>query len=46
MKGRRYLTTALLLSAVIALSGCGEAFPEMTEEEYNQTVEFDVDIVW
>ena len=45
MKGRRYLITALLFSAVIALSGCGEAFPEMTEEEYNQTVEFAVGLL-
>ena len=45
MKGKRYLTTALLISAVIALSGCGESFPEMTEEEYNQTVEFAVGLL-
>ncbi len=45
MKGRRYLVTAILLSAMIALSGCGESFPELTEEEYNQTVEFAVGLL-
>lgn len=45
MKVKKYLIIACILGTVFALSGCGESFPEMTEEEYNQTVEFAVGIL-
>lgn len=45
MNGRKYLITALLTGIVLSVSGCGEPFPEMTEEEYNNTVEFAVGLL-
>ena len=45
MNGRKYLITALLTGIVLSASGCGEPFPEMTEEEYNNTVEFAVGLL-
>ncbi|MBR4667514.1 MAG: hypothetical protein IKO76_02010 [Butyrivibrio sp.] len=45
MKQKKYVLIACMLGAVLALSGCGESFPEMTEEEYNQTVEFAVGLL-
>lgn len=45
MKSKRLtgILLAVLMSAV--LSGCGESFPELTEEEYNQTVEYAVGVL-
>ena len=40
MRGKKYLVAAILISSVSVLSACGEGLPEMTEEEYNQTVEY------
>ena len=45
MSGKKYLGLAFILGAVLALSGCGESFPEMTEDEYNQTVEYAVGLL-
>ncbi len=45
MSGKKYLGIAFILGAVLALSGCGESFPEMTEDEYNQTVEYAVGLL-
>jgi hypothetical protein len=40
MRKRNILGLALVTSVILALTGCGEQFPELTEEQYNQTVEF------
>lgn len=40
MRKRRILCLTVALGAILALTGCGEKFPELTEEQYNQTVEF------
>lgn len=45
MKAKKYLGLAILISAGLALSGCGEQFPTLTEEEYNQTVEYAVGLL-
>ena len=40
MGGKKSIGIILALCMVMALSGCGEKLPEMTEEQYNQTVEY------
>lgn len=45
MKGKKYLALALIMSALLLVGGCGESFPELTEEEYDQTVEFAVGLL-
>lgn len=45
MRGKKYFGLAIIMSATLALFGCGEAFPELTEDEYNQTVEFAVGLL-
>ena len=45
MKTKKYLALALITSAILFVSGCGESFPELTEEEYDQTVEFAVGLL-
>ena len=38
-------TMAVLCVASLLLTGCGSTFPEMTEEEYNQTVQYVVSLL-
>ena len=38
-------TMAVLCVASLFLTGCGSTFPEMTEEEYNQTVQYAVSLL-
>ena len=45
MKTKKYLALALITSAILFVSGCGESFPELTQEEYDQTVEFAVGLL-
>ena len=45
MRVKKYLGIAILISAALSLTGCGESFPELTEEEYAQTVEFAVGLL-
>ena len=45
MKTKKYLALALITSAILLVSGCGESFPELTQEEYDQTVEFAVGLL-
>ena len=45
MKTKKYLALALITSAILCVSGCGESFPELTQEEYDQTVEFAVGLL-
>ncbi len=45
MRGKKYLGLAMISALTICLTACGESFPEMTEEEYNQTVEFAVGLL-
>jgi hypothetical protein len=45
MKTKKYLALALITSAILFVSGCGESFPEFTQEEYDQTVEFAVGLL-
>ncbi len=40
MRGKKYLGIALALSAAMAVSACGSTFPELTEDQYKQTVEY------
>ncbi len=37
---KRYLQAALIVGMMLTLSGCGEKFPDLTEEQYKQTVEY------
>ncbi len=45
MKAKKYLALALIMSALLLVGGCGESFPELTDEEYDQTVEFAVGLL-
>jgi hypothetical protein len=40
MRGKRFFSTALVISLSLSLVGCGEKFPDLTEEQYKQTVEY------
>ncbi|MBQ7658929.1 MAG: hypothetical protein IJS16_08075 [Butyrivibrio sp.] len=40
MKKTRYLQAALIAGLVFLLTGCGEKFPDLTQEQYDQTVEY------
>ena len=40
MRGKRFFSTALIISLSLSLVGCGEKFPDLTEEQYKQTVEY------
>jgi hypothetical protein len=40
MRGRKYLGIISAICLALLSAGCGEKFPEMTEEEYNHTVEY------
>lgn len=37
---KKYLGVLLLLCGILIMTGCGSSFPEMTQEEYDQTVEY------
>jgi hypothetical protein len=45
MRTKKYLGIMTAICIALSLAGCGEAFPEMTEDEYNQTVEFAVGLL-
>ncbi|MBQ6589565.1 MAG: hypothetical protein IJI01_12930 [Butyrivibrio sp.] len=45
MRAKKYLGIMTAICIAFSLAGCGEAFPEMTEDEYNQTVEFAVGLL-
>ena len=40
MRMKKYLGTILALTLALSVTGCGQQFPELTEEQYKQTVEF------
>ena len=40
MRAKKYFGIILILCMAMVMSGCGTKFPEMTEEEYNHTVEY------
>ncbi len=40
MKGKKCAATALVIALSLSLAGCGEKFPDLTEEQYKQTVEY------
>ena len=40
MGGKKYSGIILLLCTAMFMTGCGSRFPEMTEDQYNQTVEY------
>ena len=40
MMKKRYCQAALIVGITLLLSGCGEKFPDLTEEQYKQTVEY------
>lgn len=39
-QGKRFLSAALCGCMVFLLTGCGGAYPDMTDEQYNQVVEY------
>lgn len=45
MSAKKYLGLALILSLGLSVTGCGEKFPEMTQEQYDQTVEYAVGLL-
>lgn len=45
MRVKRAVLLSLTVMIVLSLSGCGEKFPELTEDEYKQTVEFAVGLL-
>ena len=45
MRERKYITTACILGLSLMLFGCGTEFPELTDEQYNQTVEYAVGLL-
>ena len=45
MRLKKYFGSALIFAAVLSLTGCGEQFPTLTDEEYNQTVEYAVGLL-
>ena len=40
MKKTRYLQAALIVGLTLIMTGCGEKFPDLSEEQYKQTVEY------
>jgi hypothetical protein len=40
MKTKKYSKAVLAICVALMMTGCGEQFPELTEEEYNHTVEY------
>lgn len=40
MREKRFFSAALIISLSLSLVGCGEKFPDLTEEQYKQTVEY------
>ena len=40
MKGKKYFAAAVSMLLCLTLAGCGEKFPDLTEEQYKQTVEY------
>ena len=45
MRTKKYLGLLTAICFSLCLAGCGEAFPELTEDEYDQTVEFAVGLL-
>ena len=45
MRLKKYFVPALMIGMVFALTGCGEKFPSLTAEEYDQTVEYAVGLL-
>ena len=45
MSVKKYLGLAVIMSALLVLTGCGEKFPTLTQEEYDQTVEYAVGLL-
>ncbi len=40
MRGKKYISSILVIVLCLTLVGCGEKFPDLTEEQYKQTVEY------
>lgn len=40
MKKTRFVQAVLIAGIVFIMTGCGEKFPELTQEQYDQTVEY------
>ena len=45
MRLKKYFVPTLMIGMVLALTGCGDQFPSLTEEEYDQTVEYAVGLL-
>ena len=45
MRLNKYFLPAFMIGMTIALTGCGEKFPSLTDEEYDRTVEYAVGLL-
>lgn len=45
MNFKKSIVLCISMVLVLALTGCGERFPELSEEEYNKTVEYAVGVL-
>ena len=43
--GKKYLGIVFSMAFLVMVTGCGTAFPELTETQYNQTVEYAVGLL-
>ncbi len=42
MRVKKYYGLLAIIGSILILTGCGESFPDLTDEQYNQTVEYAV----
>ena len=42
MMKKRYLQAVLIVMTTLMMTGCGTKFPDLTDEQYKQTVEYAV----
>ncbi|WP_026651827.1 hypothetical protein [Butyrivibrio proteoclasticus] len=40
MRGKKYLVASIVIGTTLVCSACGSSLPDLTEEEYNQTIEY------
>lgn len=45
MRGKKYYGLLAIIGSILLLAGCGEQLPELTDEQYDQTVEYAVSLL-
>jgi hypothetical protein len=45
MRVKKYYGLLAIIGSILVLSGCGEKFPDLTQEQYDQTVEYAVGLL-